>query len=144
MDEKIRPQFWLACEVLVCVKCASGWQAEGAKLCSPVLGRCVAVSLSPPFPSFSRYLSPSLFLFLPPSLSQVHAFLELLSRDSGNATFGVPSFHTTMQRSRHAAGLQLAYFVLSDAVLLAVATSSVLGASATSQDSSHPAQTSDV
>ncbi|CAE7193344.1 pmpB [Symbiodinium pilosum] len=35
-----------------------------------------------------------------------------------------------------AEGLQLVYFVLSDVLLLAVATSSVLGASATSQDSS--------
>ena len=40
------------------------------------------------------------------------------------------------------AGLQLVYFVLSDVLLLAVATSSVLGASATSQDSSYLARTS--
>ena len=38
------------------------------------------------------------------------------------------------------AGLQLTYFLLSDTLLLAVATSSVLGASATRQDSGHLAQ----
>ena len=64
--------------------------------------------------------------------------------DEGTNHEQCASFSKLLQFShvfaRVTAGLQLTYFLLSDTLLLAVATSSVLGASATRQDSGHLAQ----